>query len=61
LGNPSLSKTSAERRGASVSAGPLEVEIFLREKQTQEALAALQKSDAEKWWPIIKELRIRAE
>jgi tripartite-type tricarboxylate transporter receptor subunit TctC len=38
-----------------------EVEIFPREKQTPEALAALQKSDAERWWPIIKELGIRAE
>ena len=39
----------------------LELEIFPREKQTPEALAALQKSDADKWWPIIKELGIRAE
>jgi tripartite-type tricarboxylate transporter receptor subunit TctC len=39
----------------------LELEIFPREKQTPEALAALQKSDAERWWPIIKELGIRAE
>jgi tripartite-type tricarboxylate transporter receptor subunit TctC len=38
-----------------------EVEIFPREKQTPEALAALQKSDAERWWPIIKELGISAE
>jgi tripartite-type tricarboxylate transporter receptor subunit TctC len=26
-----------------------------------EALGALQKADAEKWWPIIKELRIKGE
>jgi hypothetical protein len=29
-------------------------EIFPREHQTPEALDALQKADAEKWWPIIK-------
>jgi tripartite-type tricarboxylate transporter receptor subunit TctC len=39
----------------------LEMEIFPREKQTPEAVAALQKSDAERWWPIIKELGIGAE
>jgi tripartite-type tricarboxylate transporter receptor subunit TctC len=39
----------------------LEIEIFPREQQTPEALAALQKADAEKWWPIIKELGIKAE
>jgi tripartite-type tricarboxylate transporter receptor subunit TctC len=36
-------------------------EIFPRESQTPEALAALQKADAAKWWPIIKELGIKAE
>jgi tripartite-type tricarboxylate transporter receptor subunit TctC len=36
-------------------------EIFPREQQTPEALAALQKAGAEKWWPIIRELGIRAE
>jgi tripartite-type tricarboxylate transporter receptor subunit TctC len=34
-------------------------EIFPRERQTPEALGQLQKADAEKWWPIIKELRIK--
>jgi tripartite-type tricarboxylate transporter receptor subunit TctC len=34
---------------------------FPREQQTPEALGALVKADAEKWWPIIKELKIRAE
>jgi tripartite-type tricarboxylate transporter receptor subunit TctC len=33
----------------------LAVEVFPRERQTPDALAALQKADAEKWWPIIKE------
>jgi tripartite-type tricarboxylate transporter receptor subunit TctC len=36
-------------------------QVFPREQQTPEALGALQKADAEKWWPIIKALGIRAE
>jgi tripartite-type tricarboxylate transporter receptor subunit TctC len=39
----------------------LGLEMFPRERQTPEALAALQKADAEKWWPIINELGIKAE
>jgi tripartite-type tricarboxylate transporter receptor subunit TctC len=39
----------------------LGLEIFPRERQTPEALGALVKADAEKWWPIIKELGIKAE
>jgi tripartite-type tricarboxylate transporter receptor subunit TctC len=39
----------------------LGLKIFSRERQTPEALAALQKADAEKWWPIIKEFGIKAE
>jgi tripartite-type tricarboxylate transporter receptor subunit TctC len=39
----------------------LGVEIFPRERQTPEALGALVKADAEKWWPIIKELGLKAE
>jgi tripartite-type tricarboxylate transporter receptor subunit TctC len=39
----------------------LGVEIFPREWQTPEALGALVKADAEKWWPLIKELGIKAE
>jgi tripartite-type tricarboxylate transporter receptor subunit TctC len=35
--------------------------IFPRERQTPEALGALQRSDAEKWWPPIKEFGIKAE
>jgi tripartite-type tricarboxylate transporter receptor subunit TctC len=41
--------------------GDLGQEIFPRERQTPEALGALQKADIEKWWPIIKELGIKAE
>jgi tripartite-type tricarboxylate transporter receptor subunit TctC len=36
-------------------------EVFPREQQTPEALGALVKADAEKWWPIINELGIKAE
>ena len=36
-------------------------EAFPRDRQTPQALAALQKADAEKWWPIIKELGLKAE
>jgi tripartite-type tricarboxylate transporter receptor subunit TctC len=36
-------------------------EIFPREQQTPEMLGALQKADAEKWWPIIREVGLRAE
>jgi tripartite-type tricarboxylate transporter receptor subunit TctC len=34
-------------------------EIYPREQQTPEALAALQKAEIEKWWPIIKEAGIK--
>jgi tripartite-type tricarboxylate transporter receptor subunit TctC len=36
-------------------------QIFPREQQTPMALGALQKAQIEKWWPIIKELGIKAE
>jgi len=39
----------------------LGMEIVPRERQTPEALGALVKAGAEKWWPIIKELGIKAE
>ena len=32
-----------------------------RERQTPEALGALQKAEIEKWWPIIKAAGIKAE
>ena len=41
--------------------GDFGMEIFSRERQTPEALAALVKADAEKWWPIMKEFRIKAD
>ena len=36
-------------------------ELFPREQQTPEALAALQKTEIEKWWPIIKAANIKSE
>jgi tripartite-type tricarboxylate transporter receptor subunit TctC len=36
-------------------------EIFPREQQTPDALAAFQKAQIEKWWPIIKAAGIRAD
>jgi tripartite-type tricarboxylate transporter receptor subunit TctC len=36
-------------------------EVFPRERQTPEALGAMQWADAAKWWPLIKELGIKAE
>ena len=35
--------------------------IFPPEQQNPEALAAMQKADAEKWWPIIKAAGIKGE
>ena len=35
-------------------------DAFPRERQTAEVLGALVKADAEKWWPIVKELQIKA-
>ena len=36
-------------------------EAFPRDRQTPRTLAALQRAGAEKWWPIIKELGLKAE
>jgi tripartite-type tricarboxylate transporter receptor subunit TctC len=36
-------------------------EIYSRDQQTPEALAAYQKAEIEKWWPIIKKFGIKAE
>jgi tripartite-type tricarboxylate transporter receptor subunit TctC len=36
-------------------------EIPPRDEQTPEALAALQRSEIEKWWPIIKAANIKGE
>jgi len=39
----------------------LGLEIPPREEQTPEALAAVQKADIEKWWPLIRAAGIKAE
>jgi tripartite-type tricarboxylate transporter receptor subunit TctC len=44
-----------------IIAADLAQETFPRDQQTPEALAALQKSEIEKWWPIIKAANIRSE
>ena len=36
-------------------------EIFPREQQTPEAMRAYQRTEAEKWWPIIKAANIKAD
>jgi tripartite-type tricarboxylate transporter receptor subunit TctC len=36
-------------------------EIFPRDRQTPEALAAFHKAEIEKWWPIVKDAGIRAQ
>ena len=36
-------------------------EIFPADQQTPEALAALQKAEIEKWWPIIKAANVKGE
>jgi hypothetical protein len=39
----------------------VELSFIPRERQTPEALGALVKAGAEKWWPIIKDSGIKAE
>jgi hypothetical protein len=36
-------------------------EVFPHDQRTPDALAAFQKAEIEKWWPIIKAAGIRAE
>jgi tripartite-type tricarboxylate transporter receptor subunit TctC len=41
--------------------GELGQQVYPREQQSPEGLAALQKADIDKWWPMIKAANIRAE
>jgi len=64
---PIIAKLNAAIVGALASAqvrtrlAELGPEIPPRDQQTPEALAAFQKAEAEKWWPIIKAANIKAE
>ena len=49
------------RSGGAFSARQSRGRGFPREQQTPEALGALVKADAEKWWPLIKEFWIKAD
>jgi tripartite-type tricarboxylate transporter receptor subunit TctC len=51
-----LADPSVRRRLANIGQ-----EIFPREQQTPEALAAFQSAEVEKWWPIIKTAKIKGE
>jgi tripartite-type tricarboxylate transporter receptor subunit TctC len=37
------------------------LQIVARKRQTPEALAAFQKSEIERWWPILKEAGVKVE
>jgi tripartite-type tricarboxylate transporter receptor subunit TctC len=41
--------------------GDIGQEIWPRDRQTPEALAAQQNAEIERWWPIIKAANIKAE
>ena len=51
-----LADPSVRQRLADLGQG-----IWPREQQTPEALAAQQKAEIEKWWPIINAANIKAE
>jgi hypothetical protein len=51
-----LADPAVRQRLADVGQG-----LWPREQQTPQALAAQQKAEIEKWWPIIKEAGIKAQ
>jgi tripartite-type tricarboxylate transporter receptor subunit TctC len=51
-----LADTNVQKRLATLG-----FELPSREQQTPEALAAHQKAEIERWWPIIKAAGIKAE
>ena len=58
-----IGKNLSPRRSAVVPgvATSDESDIASREQQTPEGLAAFQKAEIEKWWPIIKAAGIKTE
>jgi hypothetical protein len=36
-------------------------DVFPREQQTPEALAAYHKAETEKWWPIVRAMGLKAQ
>jgi tripartite-type tricarboxylate transporter receptor subunit TctC len=58
--NSAMSQALAEP-GVRVRFSELGLDIASREQQTPEGLAAFNKAEIEKWWPIIKAANIRAQ
>jgi hypothetical protein len=56
-----LSRSFQEDAGVRQRFAEISQEIFPREQQNPQALAALQKAEIEKWWPIVNEANIKAE
>jgi hypothetical protein len=55
------SRRGLGRRCRAHAAGGAWTGRFPRDQQTSQALAALQRADSEKWWPIIKAANIKGE
>jgi len=51
-----LADPAAQRRLADIGQ-----EVFPRDQQTPEVLAALQQADIAKWWPVIKDANIKGD
>jgi hypothetical protein len=54
-------ETALADQGVGKHLADLGLEIFSPDQQTPEVLAALQKAEIDKWWPIIKAAGIKAE
>jgi tripartite-type tricarboxylate transporter receptor subunit TctC len=52
---------SLDEPGVRKRLGELGIQITPHDQQTPEALRALQKAEADRWWPIIKAANIKAE